>query len=204
MQIKNGKDFWAGLMYLGFGLGFAMVAQQYNMGTAVRMGPAYFPTVLGGILALLGAIILARAFFSKLEHSVNVFPFRPMVFAVGAVLCVVSYFLKTSNPIVYTLALAAGLMVLNAAVGPRSLWIILAGVILFAFMLKPFGLMLATLALIFVSAYGGTEFKQKEVWILSIVLVVFTVVVFVKGLGLPFNLCPEMLDDACRRIGLGQ
>lgn len=204
MQIKNGKDFWAGLMYLGFGLGFAIVSQNYNMGTAVRMGPAYFPTMLGGLLAILGAVILARSFFSKVHHAIAVFPFRPVVFAAGCALCVLAYFLKGASPLLHTLALAAGLIVLNASVGPRSLWVILAGVVLFAFMLKPFGLMISTFALIFVAAYGGTEFKQKEVWIVGVVLVIFTVVVFVKGLGLPFNLCPEMLDDACRKIGLGQ
>ena len=57
MQIKNGKDFWAGLMFMGFGLGFTLVAQNYPMGSAVRMGPAYFPTVLGGMLAVLGGMV---------------------------------------------------------------------------------------------------------------------------------------------------
>ena len=62
MKINNGKDFWAGLMFMGFGLGFLGVAMSsYAMGTAVRMGPAYFPTVLGGMLAVLGAIIGAYA-----------------------------------------------------------------------------------------------------------------------------------------------
>ena len=65
MKIKNGKDFWAGLMFISFGLGFALVAQNYPMGSAVRMGPAYFPTVLGALLAVLGGAILFRAFVSK-------------------------------------------------------------------------------------------------------------------------------------------
>ena len=38
--------------------GFMAVAQNYPMGSAVRMGPAYFPTVLGGLLAVLGAMVL--------------------------------------------------------------------------------------------------------------------------------------------------
>jgi hypothetical protein len=76
MHIKNGKDFWAGLMFAGAGLSFMLVSQNYPMGSAVRMGPAYFPTMLGGLLAILGAVIFFRAFFSKIEHSVKVFPFR--------------------------------------------------------------------------------------------------------------------------------
>jgi len=53
LKIKSPKDFWAGLMFLGFGLFFAVWAVvNYQMGSAVRMGPAYFPTVLGGLMAL--------------------------------------------------------------------------------------------------------------------------------------------------------
>jgi hypothetical protein len=38
MKIKAPKDFWAGLMFIGFGVGFAVVAQNYQMGTA-RISP---------------------------------------------------------------------------------------------------------------------------------------------------------------------
>ena len=49
MRIKNSKDFWSGVMFIGTGLFFMLWAIfNYQMGTAVRMGPAYFPTVLGG------------------------------------------------------------------------------------------------------------------------------------------------------------
>src|SRR5258708_9359514 len=63
MKIKSPKDFWAGVMFLGFGLFFAIWAPIfYNMGTAVRMGPAYFPAVLGGLLAVLGLVVLLGSF----------------------------------------------------------------------------------------------------------------------------------------------
>ena len=59
MKVKRPKDFWAGLMFVASGLFFTIcAAENYQMGTAVRMGPAYFPAVLGGLLAVLGAIIL--------------------------------------------------------------------------------------------------------------------------------------------------
>lgn len=57
MRIRNEKDFWSGVMFIAFGLFFALFAQKYDFGTAQRMGPAYFPTVLGGILVLLGVVI---------------------------------------------------------------------------------------------------------------------------------------------------
>ena len=56
MKIKNEKDFWSGVMFLAFGLGFVVFARKYDMGTAARMGPAYFPTMLGGVLLLLASL----------------------------------------------------------------------------------------------------------------------------------------------------
>ncbi|HEY6197666.1 MAG TPA: tripartite tricarboxylate transporter TctB family protein [Candidatus Binatia bacterium] len=58
----NPKDFWTGLIYVAFGAAFIWIARDYGMGTAFRMGPAYFPTVLGAILILIGLISLARSF----------------------------------------------------------------------------------------------------------------------------------------------
>ena len=152
MKIKSPQDFWAGLMFIGFGLFFATVALvNYQMGSAVRMGPAYFPTVLGGLLVFLGAIVMVNSFVLT-GAKVAKFHFRPLLFV----------------------------MVSSLA---------------FAYLLKPLGLVLASIALVFVSAYGGHEFKWKEVAILSVVLVIFSVLVFVKGLTLPFPICPSFIDN---------
>src|SRR5690348_6258106 len=62
MKIKSPKDFWSGVMFIGSGLFFALWAMEfYQMGTAVRMGPAYFPTVLGLLLVVLGAVVLLQS-----------------------------------------------------------------------------------------------------------------------------------------------
>ena len=55
-MIKSQKDFFAGLLFLVLGVAFALGAQTYNVGTGARMGPGYFPLMLGVVLALLGAI----------------------------------------------------------------------------------------------------------------------------------------------------
>lgn len=57
MLIRNKRDFWSGVMFAVFGLLFMYFSQQYQMGTAAKMGPGYFPTVLGGIMFVLGAAI---------------------------------------------------------------------------------------------------------------------------------------------------
>jgi hypothetical protein len=61
---RNPKDFWTGLLYIFFGASAIIIARDYNMGTAVRMGPAFFPTILGAVLAVIGAIAVIRSFIA--------------------------------------------------------------------------------------------------------------------------------------------
>ena len=60
LQFLNNRDFWAGTMLIMTGLAAMVVAQNYAFGTALRMGPGYFPSVLGGILVLFGLYLLAQ------------------------------------------------------------------------------------------------------------------------------------------------
>jgi hypothetical protein len=59
--IKSQKDFFSGLMFTVVGAAFAYGATNYSIGTGGRMGPGYFPLLLGVILAILGAIIMFKA-----------------------------------------------------------------------------------------------------------------------------------------------
>jgi hypothetical protein len=193
MQIKNGKDFWAGLMFIGFGLGFMLVARNYPMGSAVRMGPAYFPTVLGGMLAVLGAMVFFRAFVSKFNEPLKVFLFRPLLLAASIVVGGATYFAESQlkgAPMVQAALAGLSLFLFIGAFGPRSMFLVLLSVVIFGYALKPLGLVLSTVILIALSALGGHDFRKKEIVILTIVMVLFGVLVFVKGLGLPFNLWP--------------
>lgn len=60
--IRHPKDFWAGIIFLVFGLAAVIIGRDYTMGTAGRMGPGYFPTILGGLLALIGLAAVIRSF----------------------------------------------------------------------------------------------------------------------------------------------
>ncbi len=150
MKIKSPKDFWAGLMFIAFGLFFLVVARNYQMGSAVRMGPAYFPTVLGGLMAVLGGIVLFQSMVIEGSRMPK-FSFKPIFF-------------------------------------------ISLSLILFGYLLKPLGFVLSLVILTFVSAFGGHEYKTKEVAILTVVLIIFSVLVFVKGLTLPFPLWPDFMS----------
>jgi len=59
---RNARDFWTGLLYIFFGSSAILIARDYSMGTAIKMGPAYFPTILGGLLLLIGVISVVRSF----------------------------------------------------------------------------------------------------------------------------------------------
>ena len=67
MRLKNKQDFWSGIMFIVLGVGFAIGATSYSMGTSARMGPGYFPFWLGTCMALLGAVVMLSAFSPKAE-----------------------------------------------------------------------------------------------------------------------------------------
>ena len=60
--IRGPKDFWTGVIYLLFGGIAFWIARDYGLGTASRMGPGYFPTVLSALLVLIGVISVVRSF----------------------------------------------------------------------------------------------------------------------------------------------
>jgi len=198
LNIKGPKDFWAGLMFIGFGVFFVVWAlTHYQMGTAVRMGPAYFPVMLGGLLAFLGALVLIESFaLSGAELKV---PFNIVDLVIAlAIFGVVIYLAnKLKFPMDYAILGATAIVsVLAIRYRPnaKALVLISAGCVAYGYLMKPLGLVLATAALVFIGAFGGHEFKWKEVTILFVVLIVFSILVFVKGLTLPFPVCPAFMD----------
>jgi hypothetical protein len=86
MHIRNQKDFWAGLMFVAFGTFFSGVGTNYTFGSAARMGPGYFPVVLGIILILLGAFISLNALPRTSEvHKIASFAWPTIFLILGSV-----------------------------------------------------------------------------------------------------------------------
>jgi putative tricarboxylic transport membrane protein len=201
MKIKSQKDFWSGLMFIGSGLFFAFWAMAfYQMGTAVRMGPAYFPTMLGFLLAVLGAIVLLQSLTAEPEGDQVVHtPFNIIDFviaiAVYAVLIILSQRIGFA-PEWSLLAATLIVVLLTVLFRPdaKPLVFVTAATIAYGYFMKPLGLVIATAALVYISALGGHEFKWKEVTILFVILILFSVLVFVKGLTLPFPIWPEYFE----------
>jgi Tripartite tricarboxylate transporter TctB family len=82
-MIKSKKDLYAGIMFIAIGAFFALWALNYPMGSSVRMGPAYFPTILGWLLAALGVIITIRGFTTADEEPRKT-QLKPLILINGA------------------------------------------------------------------------------------------------------------------------
>lgn len=66
-SIRHPKDFWTGIIFLIFGLAAVIIGTDYQLGSAGRMGPGYFPSILGFLLLAVGLIAVGRSFFLKGE-----------------------------------------------------------------------------------------------------------------------------------------
>jgi len=86
MKIKSQKDFWSGLMFMAFGIAFAWGATNYTIGEGARMGPGYFPLMLGILLTLIGVFITFEALVVETEdgEKVGKFAWKPLGFIIGS------------------------------------------------------------------------------------------------------------------------
>lgn len=86
MHIKSQRDFYSGLMFMGVGVAFAWGATTYSVGTGARMGPGYFPLMLGSLLALVGAVITLKATVVETEDGDRIgrWAWRPLFYVIGA------------------------------------------------------------------------------------------------------------------------
>ena len=86
MKIKSQKDFFAGLMFMGIGVAFAWGATTYNVGTGARMGPGYFPLMLGILLAFIGGLITFKATTVETQDGdkIGKWAWKPVFFVLAA------------------------------------------------------------------------------------------------------------------------
>ena len=111
--IRSPKDFWTGVIYVVFGGAAFWIARGYGLGSASKMGPGYFPTVLSSLLVLFGVIAIVRSFITPGD--------------------------------------AIGKFAIKAAV------LILAGTVLFGFLLPRAGFIVALLALVMITASASAS-----------------------------------------------
>jgi hypothetical protein len=150
-MIRSTKDLWTGVIYIAFGVCAILIAREYGMGTALKMGPAYFPTVLGALLVLIGAITMIRAFLTE------------------------------------------GTPIGELAVKPLA--ILLGSIVLFGFIVRGVGLLVALPLLVILSASASIHFRLLPALALAVGLTVFCIVVFIQGLGVPLPIIGPWLGN---------
>lgn len=86
MRIKSQKTFFSGIMFTCVGAAFALGANNYNVGSAARMGPGYFPLLVGCLLTVLGLVVIASAFKINTVDGdpVGKIAWKPLGFIIGA------------------------------------------------------------------------------------------------------------------------
>jgi len=139
--IRNEKDFWIGVIYVAFGSAAIIISRNYGMGTALKMGPSYFPTILGCLLIVIGVFSLIRSFIKPGS------PFGTFAF--------------------------------------KGLLLITASIILFGFIVRGAGLVIALPVLVIISSCASIRFRWKYSLVLAAGLTIFCILVFLKALGVP-------------------
>jgi hypothetical protein len=86
VKIKSQKDFFSGLMFTVVGASFAYGATSYSIGSGGRMGPGYFPLLLGVILAILGGAIMFKALVVETQdgEKIGKWAWKPLFFIIAA------------------------------------------------------------------------------------------------------------------------
>lgn len=86
MNIKSQKDFFSGLLFIMVGIAFAVGANSYTVGTGARMGPGYFPLMLGVLMAVLGAVITFNALVMPTPDGdkIGSWAWKPLFFIIAA------------------------------------------------------------------------------------------------------------------------
>jgi hypothetical protein len=82
--VRSPKDLIAGLMFIAVGITAIAIASNYTLGTAARMGPGYFPRILGILMIVLGAIIALRSLRLR-GPPLPGWKWRPVLVVLGSV-----------------------------------------------------------------------------------------------------------------------
>lgn len=146
------RDIGAGIMFVLAGGFFCVYAlANLKLGTAFRMGPGFFPVLVGGLLLALGVATLVRGLLSS------------------------------------PASLAGG-------VSWRAVILITAAPVAFGLAIEPLGFLAALAFAAALSAYASVRMNLQMAAAVTLVLTVFSALVFSWGLGLPLRLFGPWLD----------
>ena len=181
-------DSLAGALFVLIGLGVVLVAGDYPAGDTARMGPGYFPRLLGIALAMLGIAVMAMSLRGHAE-SITGKLFLAWL-AVPAFWLLLAGFGRVG---LSGLDLAMGVLLMLAWPVSRPLFWVLTGVGLFAVLLDGFGLVPASLALMLAARWAEPELSWRGALAVWLVLLLVCLAIFVRGLGTPLPVWPRFM-----------
>ena len=146
------QDFIAALIFVAIGVGAFVVAGDYPVGTARRMGPGMFPLLVGGLLIAVGVGLAVQATFGGAFrlHRLHVADLRTL----------------------------------------RALFFVLLALLVFALLIRPAGLFLATAATTFVSTRAEPGHRLLPAVVLALSVAALASLIFVQAIGLPIRVWP--------------
>lgn len=198
LDFLDRKDFWAGLSLIAVGGLAIFIARSYPFGTSLRMGPGYFPVVLGAMLVMFGVYIGAKSLRADAEKLTG--PWLPRLLAAMLMLlfvCGVALHNRTYFYLAAAVAAAgAGYAYykrrrgepIEASTSTRALIVVPLALVLFGLLIDRAGFIPAMMALILGSAVASTQFKLIEQALFAVFLTALCVAVFLWALGLPYEL----------------
>lgn len=186
--IRLSADTLAGALFALVGLGVVLIAGDYPTGDTARMGPGYFPRLLGTALAMLGIAVMAMSLRGQAESITGKLYLAWL--AVPAFWLLLAGFGRIG---LSGLDLALGILLMLAWPVSRPLFWVLAGVGLFAVLLDGFGLVLASLALMLAARQAEPELSWRSALAAWLVLLLMSLAIFVWGLGTPLPVWPRFM-----------
>jgi len=124
-RVRSPKNFWTGMIYIAVAAAALITSRNYAMGTAGRMGPGYFPTLIAGLLCFVGLLAVGRS-FSRTGDTIGALPWKPLLLVLASV--VAFGLLLPALGLIITLIIV---VVLGAAASQhfRLNWVATAGLI---------------------------------------------------------------------------
>jgi membrane-bound ClpP family serine protease len=150
MKHRDYQDIAGGLLLAALGVSVALYSNQYDMGTPARMGPGFFPRILGWMLAVLGVLIALPAFF------------------------------RSGPPV---------------KVQWGNALFVLGAIVVFAALLRPAGILLATFVAAFVSTLADKQITWPGRVYVSAGVAAVTYGIFIFGLDMRLPIWPAFIGS---------
>jgi Tripartite tricarboxylate transporter TctB family len=117
LKIRNAKDLFAGLLFVVFGAAAVLIGRHYPLGSASRMGPGYFPVLVGALLVLVGVVVTVRALVAHPDRIGRI-AVKPLVLVLAAVATFAAFIEQMGLAVVVLSVVVVGYLA-----NPRPKWL---------------------------------------------------------------------------------